>query len=73
MGELVSAGALMLAWSTVYAQALKEPAAASTSSDADFIVWVLFFIGIFFALIGYFTWRLIAGERRRQLNNKPPE
>ena len=72
MGKLVSASALLLACFTVYAQALKEPATANGSSDAEVIVWVLFFVCIFFALVGYFTWRLIAGERKRQLD-KPPE
>lgn len=73
MGKLLSGTTLLLVCITVYAQALKEPAAASASSDTEVIVWVLSFVCIFFALVAYFTWRLIAGERKRQLSNKPPE
>lgn len=73
MGKLVSGTALLLACFTAYAQALKETAAASASSDTDVLVWVFSIIVIFFAMVGYFTWKLIAGERKRHLESKPPE
>lgn len=73
MGKLLSGTTLLLACFTVYAQALKETEAASASSDTDVTIWVLSIVCMLFALIGYFTWKLIAGERKRQLDSKPPE
>jgi heme/copper-type cytochrome/quinol oxidase subunit 2 len=72
MGKLLSGTTLLLACVTVYAQA-KETAAASASSDTEVVIWVLSGVCIFFVLVGYFTWRLIAGERKRQPDNEPPE
>jgi hypothetical protein len=73
MGKLLLGTTLLLACVTVYAQALKETAAASASSDTEVTIWVLSGVCLFFVLVGYFTWKLIAGERKRQLDNKPPE
>ena len=73
MGKLLSVTTLLLACVTVYAQALKETAAPSASSDTEVVIWVLSGVCIFFVLVGYFTWRLIVGERKRQVDNKPPE
>ncbi|MGQ0522375.1 MAG: hypothetical protein ACT4P8_01795 [Betaproteobacteria bacterium] len=72
MVKLLSGTTLLLVCFTVYAQALKETAAASATSDTEVTIWVLSGVCIFFALVGYFTWKLIAGERKR-LDNKPPE
>jgi hypothetical protein len=73
MRKLLSGFTLLLACLAVYAQAAMDEGASSVPSETEGVVWILLAVFAFFVMIGYFTWRLIKSEQKRQLESKKPD